>query len=98
MQTNVIGRHFDVTEAIEDYAHKKSQGLTRFSDHIQQIDVLIQKEKVEYRVEVVTAVEHHADIVANAKHEDLYACIDLATDKAVRQVSDWNAKLKNHRA
>ena len=98
MQVNVVGRHFDLTEAIEQYATKKAETLPRYSDQVQQVDVIIQKQKVEYRVEFVIAVQHHADIVAHHDDDDLYACIDLATDKAVRRLSDWNDKLKRHRA
>ena len=97
MQVNVVGRHFDVTDAIDAYATKKTGNLDRYSDKVQQVETLIEKEKVEFKVEIVVAVAGHADIVARGHHEDLYACIDLVSDKAVRQLTDWNAKLKDHR-
>jgi ribosome-associated translation inhibitor RaiA len=39
-------------------------------------------------------VEHHADFVSNTSHRDLYAGIDLATDRAVRQLHEWKDRIR----
>jgi putative sigma-54 modulation protein len=97
MQVNIVGRHFTLTPAIEEYIHRKTEKLPRFFDRVQQIEVIVQKETNEYHVEIVTDVEHHRDIVANGRHEDLYACVDLATDRAIRQLTDWKSRLREHK-
>jgi ribosome-associated translation inhibitor RaiA len=48
-------------------------------------------------VEVKTDVAGHEDFIANQRHEDLYACIDLVMDRADRQITDWKSKIRDHR-
>ncbi len=45
MQINISSKHMDLTPAIEEYAQKKVDRLTRFFDRIQQVDVIIDKFK-----------------------------------------------------
>jgi putative sigma-54 modulation protein len=97
MQVNIVGRHMTLTPAIEEYIHRKMEKLPRHFDRVQQIEVIVQKETNEYHVEIVTDVEHHRDFIANGRHEDLYACVDITTDRAVRQLSDWKDRLRQHK-
>ena len=100
MRIEVIGRHFEVTDPIREYAEKKCDRLTRHLDTVQQIVWTIDKPSSTRDacvIECVIAVEKHADIVSKAEGSDVYAAIDAATDKAQRQLSDAKAKLKvNH--
>ena len=64
MQTTISSKHMTITPAIADYAAKKVEKLTRFFDRIQQIDVVIDKTKNGYTVEIITDVEHHEPFVA----------------------------------
>ena len=79
MQTNISAKHLQLTPAIEDYIHKKSDRIRKHFDRVQGIYVVLQKEPQGYRVEVKTDVEKHDDFVANANDEDLYACTFPAT-------------------
>ncbi len=97
MQITVTGRHLDLTPAIEEYANRKASKLTRYFDRVQQIEVRIDKQKNEYEVELIVDVEHHDPFVATAKAEDLYASIDLAVDKAARQLSDHKNRLRDNK-
>lgn len=97
MQIKVSGKHMVLTPAIESYATKKMEKLSRFFDRIQQIDVVIDKAKNGYTTEVITDVEHHEPFVANAIHDDLYACIDLGVDRAIRQLKDHKSKLRDNK-
>lgn len=95
MQITVTGRHMDLTPAIEEYARKKADKLRRYFDRVQQVEVRIDKLKNGFDVEVLTDVEHHDTFVANQSDEDLYACIDLSMDKAIRQLTDHKKKLRD---
>jgi ribosome-associated translation inhibitor RaiA len=48
-------------------------------------------------VEVKTDVAGHEDFIANQRHDDLYACIDLVMDRADRQITDWKNRIRDHR-
>ncbi len=95
MQINISGKHMELTPPIEAYASRKVEKFSRFFDRIQQIDVVIDKAKKGYLVEIITDVEHHEPIVASSTHEDLYACIDLGIDRSIRQLKDHKSRLRD---
>ena len=97
MQVKISSKHMDITPAIETYAIKKVEKLRRFFDRIQQIDVIIDKSKKGYQVEILTDVEHHEPFVARCTDNDLYACIDLSLDRSIRQLTDHKSKLRNRK-
>jgi putative sigma-54 modulation protein len=97
MQIKISTKHMDITPAIEDYATKKVQKFSRYFDRIQQIDVVIDKVRNGYAVEIRTDVEHHDDFVATSTDPDLYACIDLGVDRAIRQLTDHKSKLRDNK-
>ncbi|HYE02382.1 MAG TPA: ribosome-associated translation inhibitor RaiA [Phycisphaerales bacterium] len=98
MRVEVIGKHMDVTDAIRTYALSKADKLTKFLDMTQLIQVVLEAHKKgEFAAEVVVDVEHHDDFVAHAKAADLYAAIDLAVDKAARQLTDFKERLKTNK-
>ncbi len=97
MQINISSKHMELTPAIESYAHKKVEKLSRYFDRILQINVVIDKTKNGYTTEIIIDVEHHDSFVANCNHEDLYACIDLGIDRATRQLKDHKSKLRDNK-
>jgi putative sigma-54 modulation protein len=95
MRIDVVGKHMEVTDAIREYAETKMEKLLRFFDGTQHISVVIEEVKHrEFAVEVVVDVVKHDDLVAHARDDDLYAAIDLAADKAERQIRDYKEKLR----
>lgn len=96
MRIDVIGRHLDITEAIRTFAADKAGKLPKHYDGVQQITLRLEQDARHkgFAVEVVVDVQKHDDFVANAKGEDLYACIDQAVDKAARQLTDFKERLK----
>lgn len=97
MQIKISSKHMDITPAIESYATKKVEKLSRFFDRIQQIDIVIDKAKKGYTTEIITDVEHHEPFVSTSDHEDLYACIDLGVDRSIRQLKDHKSKLRDNK-
>lgn len=95
MQVKFSSKHMDLTPAIEEYAEKKVEKFNRYFDRVQQVEVIIDKARNGYTVEIITDVEHHEPFVANAQHEDLYAGIDQCIDKIVRQLSDHKSRLRD---
>ncbi|MCH2161254.1 MAG: ribosome-associated translation inhibitor RaiA [Phycisphaerales bacterium] len=97
MLINVSGRQVQLTPTIEDYVQKKCERLTRFSDRIQAIEVILDKVPHGFAVEVLADVEHHDDFIAKSEHDDLYTCVDRTLDKAARQLHDWKERLLDDR-
>ena len=97
MDIKISSKHMDLTPAIEQYAEKKVQKLSRFFDRIQEISVVIEKIKNDYRTEIIVDVEHHDDFVATGDDQDLYASIDASADRMTRQLSDHKSKLRDNK-
>lgn len=97
MQTNITAKQLQITPAIEEYIHKKTERIRKHFDRVQGIYVVVEKQPAGYRVEVKTDVEKHDDFVANATEGDLYACVDLCVDRAIRQITDWKDRIRDHK-
>jgi len=97
MEIKVSSKHMGLTPAIEEYGRRKVEKLLKFFDRVQQIELRLDRARVGYQVEIIVDVEHHDDFVATVDHEDLYACIDLAVDRAARQLKDYKERVRDHK-
>jgi putative sigma-54 modulation protein len=97
MEVKISSKHMELTPSIEEYATKKVDKLHRFFDQIQQVEVIIDKAKNRYWLEIITKVVHHEPFVATSDHDDLYACIDLGIDRSIRQLKDHKSKLRDNK-
>lgn len=85
MQVNISGQHVEVTEALHDYVASKLEKLERHYDQIGNVQVTLSIEKNRQKAEASLNIKG-AQLHADAAHEDLYAAIDMITDKLDRQV------------
>ena len=94
MHITISAKHMELTQPIRDYIERKMSRLPHFFNQLQEIRVIIERVPHGYHVEVVSDVEHHKDCVANSEHRDLYACVDLVSDRAVRQLHEWKDRIR----
>jgi len=97
MRINISSKHLELTPAMEDYANKKCDRLTRYFDRISEIDVVVDRPSREFEIEVIAHVEHHDPFVGSMRGDDYYACIDAVVDKVSRQVSEHKERLRNRK-
>jgi putative sigma-54 modulation protein len=101
MQVNITGKHLEITPAIEQYIRGKYGRLERHFDRVLQADFVLEKIRVDhhagFHAELILDVEHHEDLISNAKHDDLYAAIDAVLDRGVRQLTDLKDRMRNHK-
>lgn len=97
MNIQISSKQMDLTPAIESYIEKKVEKFPRFFDRILLVEVVVDKVKTDYTIEIITDVERHDPFVATASHEDLYACIDLGVDRSVRQLKDHKSKIRDNK-
>ena len=95
MQINLTGHHVEVTDALRDYVITKFERLERHFDHISNVHVILNVEKLAQIAEATLHV-NGGELFANAEHEDMYAAIDALVDKLDRQVKKHKEKLKAH--
>jgi len=96
MQINTSGHHLDLTSPIKDYVQSKLERLSNHNDLITNVNVILSVEKLEQKAEATIHV-NGKEIFANASSEDLYAAIDMLTDKLDRQLIKHKEKLRSHR-
>jgi len=101
MRIEVVGRGVEITDAIRAYATSKVEHLGRHFDGVSSVTVAVARadhsHKATYDVEVLTAVPRHDPFVCHAKSEDLYGAIDMASQKADRQVTEFKDRLREGR-
>ena len=76
MQVNISGQHLEVTDTLRNYINEKLERLARHFDKITNVQVIMQVEKLQQKIEATLHVAG-GEVVANAEHEDMYAAIDL---------------------
>jgi len=85
MQATISGHHVEITDALREVINSKLAKLERHFDQISSINVILNVEKQRQMAEATIHIAG-ADLVANASHDDMYAAIDLLTDKLDRQL------------
>lgn len=95
MQINLTGHHVDITESLRDYVDTKFAKLERHFEHITNVHVILNVEKITQKAEATVHLSG-AEVFATSEHEDMYAAIDGLIDKLDRQVVKHKEKLKRH--
>lgn len=96
MQITISGHHLEITDALNDYVNNKLERLNNHHDRITSTHVTLSVDKLVQKAEATVHVSGK-DLFADAASEDLYAAIDLLTDKLDRQLIKHKEKLRSHR-
>ena len=95
MNISMTGRNIELTDAIKEHITASVDTLKKFNLDIISVNVIVstqsKKGKEHSVVEFVINLAHKNTIVIKQNDQDLYAAIDLATDraqKAMRRIHD----------
>ena len=100
MKIIISGKQLKVTDAIRKYAEEKINKISKYSDAITEVDVVLAVEDTKSEGPV-----HKADglvfasgtkIKIEAENKDLYAAIDELCDRLERQVRKYKEKQKDY--
>lgn len=95
MLIDITGHHVDVTPALRNYVHAKLERLERHFDHVTGMHVVLTVTKLEHRAEATLQV-NRGKLFADAVESDMYAAIDVLSDKLTRQLTKHKEKLTDH--
>jgi putative sigma-54 modulation protein len=95
MQINLTGHHVELTDALRTYVNEKFAKLERHFDHITNVHVILNVEKITQKAEATLHL-NGGEIFAESTDSDMYAAIDGLIDKLDRQVIKHKEKLKRH--
>ena len=93
MQINLTGHHVEITDSLRNYVDTKFSKLERHFDHISNVHVILNVEKLNQKAEATVHLSG-AEVFASSENTDMYAAIDSMVDKLDRQVIKHKEKLK----
>ena len=95
MRINLSGHHVNISQSLRDYVENKFIRLQRHFDQITNSDVILIVENSIQKSEAKIHVAG-AEIFAAAESENMYAAIDLMTDKLDRQLIKYKERSRGH--
>ncbi len=102
MNLTISGHHMEVTPALRSYVESKLHRITRHSDQLISVNVLLsvekQKEKERRQKAECNLQLKGRNIFAESQDQDLYAAIDELVDKIDRQVVEHKNRTQAHQA
>jgi putative sigma-54 modulation protein len=95
MEIKISARHMELTSALVDYIHKKLQKVYKYFNQVHGIQVNLGCEKHRRTASIVLSA---GGILFRAQEtsSDLYAAVDLVSDKIDLQLKKHKEKLKVH--
>jgi len=93
----VVGKHFQVTEAIRNYVWEKLARIEKIADQIIDITVTLDTQKLEHTCSILMNFIHF-HVKVGASTDNIYSAIDKAADRVVKLVRRYKTKLQSHRA
>ena len=97
MQLTLTGHHVDITPPLKGYLEKKFDRIVRHFDQVIDVHCVLTIEKLSHKAEATLHVSG-GNIHADAAEPDMYAAIDVLTDKLDRLVKKHKEKRKDHHA
>ena len=100
MKIIISGKHLKITDAIKNYTEEKINKISKYTDAITEVDVVLSVEDTKSSGQI-----HKADglvyasgtkIKVETENTDLYAAIDELEEKLERQVRKYKEKQKDH--
>ena len=95
MRIDIHGNQIDVTPALRDYVHDKLARVARHFDHHLDTRVILSVDKLEQKAEATLGTAGRT-LYAEAAAQDMYAAIDLLSDKLDRLVLKQKEKMTDH--
>lgn len=95
MQINLTGHHVEITDSLRNYVDTKFEKLERHFDHINNVHVILNVEKINQKAEAKVNL-NGGEVFATHEHADMYAAIDGLIDKLDRQVIKHKEKSLRH--
>ncbi len=101
MNKSITGRHFELTDAIKAYADTLLDGLKKYHLDITSANIVISADekngKKGFAVEFIVNLKDKNTIVITQVDKDVYAALDLASERVKKSLRRHKDKIKDHR-
>jgi putative sigma-54 modulation protein len=93
---SVLGKHFQITDAINNYVFEKLAKVEKIADQIVDVIVTLDAQKLEFSCSIwMNFIHFH--IKAHAGTDNMYSAIDKATDRIITLIRKYKTKLQSRR-
>lgn len=96
MVINVTGRNLDITEAMRNHIHDRTERLLHEYARMESLHAILSIEKYRHRAEIVLQGPGVGRVEAAEESEDMYVSIDRAFERAEKQVRKWVDRAQKH--
>ena len=96
MQIEVTGRNVDITEALRHHITGKVEHDLHDFPETEFVHVVLELQRHRQMAEVVVQAGHHVRVEADAESDDMYASIDLAVERAAKQMRKHRDRVQEH--
>ncbi len=101
MNTSIVGKQFELTDAIKSYIEGGFDALSLYNLDIIAARAVItadeKKGRKGFGVEIILNLAHMNTVVIKEKDKDLYAAIDLAIERAKKVLRRHHDKITTHK-
>jgi len=94
---HLIGRHLDITEAMQSYAVDKLKKVKRFGCRLIEASIVMDIQRFVHSVDFILDV-NNTKIKVSGKSTDMYASIDLAIGRLEAKLRKYHKRLSMHHA
>ena len=102
MNTSIVGRHVELTDAIKNYINDSIEVFKKFNLDIISVNSIISQEekhgKKAFSFEFTLNIAHLDTLVVKQKDKDLYSAIDIAVDRVSKALRRHHDKIAAHKA
>ena len=93
---SVIGKHFQITDAIRSYVFEKLNKVERITDQIIDVIVTLDAQKMEHSCSVLMNFIHF-HVKVSASTDNMYSAIDKCMDRLIALIRKYKSKLQSKR-
>lgn len=101
MNISLVGRHIELTDAIKQHLNSSISSLNKFNVNIISVTAVAsaneKKGKHGVSIELTINLAGKNSVIIKQNEEDLYAAIDIATDRAKKALNRIHDKEKDHK-
>lgn len=91
----VYGKSVQVTEGMKNYLRDKMAKVERLHEHIMDIHVYLDIQRLEHTVSILVKFEHFI-VKVSASSTDMYASIDEAVARLQQKLRRWKERIQDH--
>jgi len=94
---SVIGKNIEITKPIRDYIEDKIAKVEKITNHIIEVDVRLDVQKLNHSVDIILKFSHFK-VKVGAITENMYSAIDKAFERLATKMLKWKSRIQDHHA